>query len=384
MSYPASVAVSTEWPNSETWGPLRRTFMMVYLKKVYCTVMELIHYACEEGLKRMNEVPACRGCTKTEAQVDMCRIRIYQFNVFGMKCPQEKPIEAIPTLEEPKPAGFEPTTPKETFARTDVLTTNIRLAELETNVFSPRKSFSMRYIDELAEDIARSGQLKPIIVRPHPTKPNVYEMIDGEHRFRALRKLGRSLIRAEVRMLSDEEADLLAMRINQMHGKRLEDLEEGLHIKKMMEQHGWSQRDIAESLRRSLGWVNGRLALANKLSPETKEAFTRVNITKRKAIEIAELPKEIQPSVVARVVNEGLSFKDTETLVHAIKDYPESKEDVLVKPINELTSPPTDIKEFIEKHGPEQPQFEQWKCPECGAEYTISWVWCEIRRRPEY
>lgn len=50
----------------------------------------------------------------------------------------------------------------------EVLTTNIRLESLETAVFSPRKNFSMRYIDELAEDIEREGQLKPIIVRPHP------------------------------------------------------------------------------------------------------------------------------------------------------------------------------------------------------------------------
>jgi len=263
----------------------------------------------------------------------------------------------------------------------EVLTTNIRLADLETGVLSPRKTFSQRYIDDLAESIEREGQLKPILVRPHPEKPDVYQVIDGEHRIRAFRKLGRHLIRAEVRMLSDEEAFFLAMRVNQAHGRRLEDLEEGLHVRRMMEDFGYTQKQIAEMFRKSQPWVSSRLSLANRLAPKTEEAFITRVITKTHARELAELPKEDQPSVVERVVKEKLSSRKTETLIHAIKDQPDKRDEVLAKPIEEIAPLPTDIKEFIEKHGPEQPQFEFWKCLECGTEYTISWVWCQIRRR---
>ena len=265
----------------------------------------------------------------------------------------------------------------------EMLTTNIRLDDLETGVFSPRKTFSMRYIDELAEDIARSGQLKPIIVRPHPEKPDVYQVIDGEHRFRALRKLGRSLIRAEVRMLSDEEAFFLGMRVNELHGRRLEDLEEGLHIRKMMDEFGYTQTQIAKKFKKTQAWVSYRLRLAERLSPETKEAFITRVIKTSHARELAELPKEDQPAVVARVVKERLSFKDTETLVHAIKDHSEQIDEILASPVEEAVPLPEGIKEFIEKHGSEQPQLEFWKCQECGTEYTISWVWCTINRRPK-
>jgi len=304
--------------------------------------------------------------------------------VTPVKEPPERSVEEG-VVKEPKPVGFKSTTPMGPIPRTEeVLTTNIGLANLETGVFSPRKSFSMRYIDELAEDIERQTQFKPIIVRVHPSKPDVYQVIDGEHRVRAFRKLGRSLIRAEVRALSDEEAFFLAMQVNQLHGRRLEDLEEGLHIKKMMDEFGYTQTQIAEKFKRSQPWVSYRLRLVERLSPKTKEAFITCVIKTSHARELAELPKEDQPAVVKRVIKDKLSFKDTETLVHAIKNQPESKAEILAKPINELTSPPTDIKEFIEKHGPAQPQFEQWKCQECGAEYTISWVWCEIKRRPDH
>lgn len=96
----------------------------------------------------MSEIPAaCRGCTKTEAQVDMCRIRIYQFTVFGKKCPRETsvPLEVPKRDEECKVAA-----PGHT---EEVLTVNLQLAELETSVFSPRKAFSMKYIEDLAESI---------------------------------------------------------------------------------------------------------------------------------------------------------------------------------------------------------------------------------------
>jgi len=301
-------------------------------------------------------------------------------DVIGVSDPQT-PVEELEAIlpEEQKPVGFEPTTPVESIHRTEeVFTTNIRLEDLETGVFSPRKMFSERYVDELAESIEREGQLKPIIVRPHLEKTDVYQVIDGEHRVRAFRKLGRSYIRAEVRTLSAEEAFFLAMRVNQLHGRRLEDLEEGLHIRKMMDKFGYTQTQIAEKFKKSQPWVSNRLSLANRLAPKTEEAFITRVITKSHARELAELPKEDQPPVVERVIEEKLSFKDTEKLVHKIKEYPDRKGEILTKPINELTPPPKEVEKFEKEHGPEQPKFETGQCPQCGKQFVINWVLCRI------
>jgi ParB family chromosome partitioning protein len=264
----------------------------------------------------------------------------------------------------------------------EVLTVNLGLEQLETDVFSPRKAFSEGYVEGLAESIEREGQLKPIIVRVNPKKPNVYQVIDGEHRVRALRKLGREGVRAEVRRFSDEEAYFLAIRVNEMHGKRLEELEEGLHVKKLMERFGCTQTEVAERLKKSQPWVSFRLSLAERLALETREALITRVIETAQAREIAELPKEDQPAVVAKVAGDKLSFKKTEALVHAIKDDPESKEEILAKPVEVVAPLPDDLQRFVEEHGAEQPKFSEWACMVCGAEYVVNWVWCEIRPKP--
>jgi len=260
---------------------------------------------------------------------------------------------------------------------------NLGLELLETDVFSPRKAFSEGYIEELAESIEREGQLKPIIVRPHPSKPNCYQVVDGEHRIHALRKLGHGMVRAEVRRLSDEEAFLLAMRVNEMHGKRLEELEEGLHIKRMMEQFGYTQTDVAERFKKSQPWVSYRLALVERLAPKTREAFITRVIDATHAREIALLPKEDQTDVVTKVVMDKLSSRKTAALVQAIKERPNDKEEILAKPVEVVAPLPEDLQKFIEEHGTEQPKFSEWTCEVCGAEYVVNWVWCEIRLKPK-
>ena len=186
---------------------------------------------------------------------------------------------------------------------------NLRVEELELGAFTPRLQFDPKYVEELAEDIRRNGQQKPIICRVHPEKSNVSQVIDGEHRVRAVTKLGHSLIRAEVRVLSDEEALYLAMRVNQLHGKRLEPLEEALHIKRMMEEQNLSQEKIATMFRKHQTWVSLRLALDEALSEEAKKNVMNRFITSTHAYHISKVPKEKQGKIVEFVSKEKPSVR---------------------------------------------------------------------------
>ena len=98
------------------------------------------------------------------------------------------------------------------------------------------------------------------------------------------------------------------------------------------------------------------------------------NISFDKAAEIAEMPLDIQPSVIEKVVKENLSLKETTMLVQAIIEQPERMDEIISGPISKLALPPLDIKKFDEKYGQKQTKFEKGRCPDCGAEYVINWV----------
>lgn len=71
----------------------------------------------------------------------------------------------------------------------------------------------------LARHLERAGRCPPIIVRPHPTETDRYEIIDGHHRAAIARELGWTEIEAVIWHASDAEANLLLATLNRLHGE---------------------------------------------------------------------------------------------------------------------------------------------------------------------
>jgi ParB family chromosome partitioning protein len=252
----------------------------------------------------------------------------------------------------------------------------VELERLELGAFTPRLSFDEGWIRELADDIERNGQLKPILVRPHPTKPGFYQVVDGEHRVRALKLIGRTTVRAEVRRLSDADAAFLAMRVNELHGKRLSDLEEGMHMLRLKEELGWTEEEIAERFGRSRQWVSDRIRVARNMSQDLRECHARGKISVAHAREIVELPREVQPEVVKKVVEEGLSSRQVALLVHALKkaESEDEKQRVLQAPVKALAEI-YEPEKFAEAVTSEKEEVvETFTCPGCGRKAVVDWV----------
>ena len=64
------------------------------------------------------------------------------------------------------------------------------------------------YIHELETSITERGVIQRIILRPHPNKPGMYQIIDGRHRRRAAIRIGYTLLPCEIRQLDDDQAVL--------------------------------------------------------------------------------------------------------------------------------------------------------------------------------
>jgi ParB family transcriptional regulator, chromosome partitioning protein len=79
----------------------------------------------------------------------------------------------------------------------------IALDQIDRNPFQTRSRFDEVQLAELAQSIAASGVVQPIIVRP--LGEGRYQLITGERRWLASRKAGKATIPSIVRQVSDEQ-----------------------------------------------------------------------------------------------------------------------------------------------------------------------------------
>jgi len=262
-----------------------------------------------------------------------------------------------------------------------VKTVNLPIDEIVLGKYTARFFVDTKYIETLAESIKIEGQLKPIVVRRNPEEEK-WELIDGEHRWRAMKALGETSVRAEVRPLEEDEARALAVVINMMHGKPLDKFEVAQAIKRFHDK-GKSETQIANIFGRSQQWVSFQLSVATRVAEPVQQALTTRVVSPAHVREIAELPEDQQTKVAAAVVREGLSFRDTEQLVHAIKEDPLVADRLTGLRKDELEHEfkgmiPIKTREEFEVLGDvaeasSMTETETGACPKCGARYRVDW-----------
>lgn len=132
----------------------------------------------------------------------------------------------------------------------------LRMSEIEPNRSQPRKIFSEEAIAALADSIREHGMLQPIVVRPLGT--GTYQIVAGERRWRAARRLGLDEVPVNIRELSDEEAMQIAI-IENLQRENLNPIEEASGYNELIEKFGMTQDKVAKMVGRS------RSAIANSV-----------------------------------------------------------------------------------------------------------------------
>ncbi len=172
----------------------------------------------------------------------------------------------------------------------------LRTAEIEPNRNQPRKNFSDEAIAALADSIREHGMLQPILVRPMPG--GGYQIVAGERRWRAARRLGLDEVPVNIRELSDLEAMQIAL-IENLQRENLNPIEEALGYKELIENFGMTQDKIAKIVGRS------RSAVAN-------------------AVRLLSLPETVQKMLEKGNLSVGhakalLGFENKEQLIETAK-----------------------------------------------------------------
>ena len=143
----------------------------------------------------------------------------------------------------------------------------VHIDRIEPNPEQPRMVFEQEALDELAASIREHGVLQPILVRP--LGPNTYQLVAGERRWRASRQAGLATIPAMIEEIDDDTALEIAI-IENLQREDLTPLDEAAMFDRMIHQHGYSIRKLADKLGKDKGYLENRLRLADA-PPEIRE-----------------------------------------------------------------------------------------------------------------
>ena len=188
---------------------------------------------------------------------------------------------------------------------------SLKISEIEPNRAQPRKDFDESALSELAESIARHGLLQPILVRPLTL--GGYEIVAGERRYRAARMAGLTEVPVIIRELSESETMELAL-IENLQREDLTPLEEALGYEVLINEHGFTQEEVAATVGKSRPAVANALRLL-KLPESIAEYLKEDKITAGHARALLTLPtEEIMLQVCEQIIKGNLSVRQTEKL----------------------------------------------------------------------
>jgi ParB family chromosome partitioning protein len=139
---------------------------------------------------------------------------------------------------------------------------HIPVERIKPNPGQPRMTFDEDALAELAASIKEHGVLQPVLVRPRPNDAHNYEIVAGERRWRASQIAGLREVPALIEQLDDDTALEIAL-IENLQREDLSPLEEAVMYERMVTDHGYSVRKLAQKIGKDKGYVENRLRLAD-------------------------------------------------------------------------------------------------------------------------
>ena len=161
----------------------------------------------------------------------------------------------------------------------------VAIERIESNPEQPRLAFNEDTLDELAASIREHGVLQPILVRP--IDDNRYQLIAGERRWRASKIAGLTTIPALIEEIDDDTALEISI-IENLQREDISPLDEAAMYDRMIREHGYSIRKLADKLGKDKGYLENRLRLADA-PPEVRELVSLRKDTLSHAYELMKV-----------------------------------------------------------------------------------------------
>jgi len=194
---------------------------------------------------------------------------------------------------------------------------------LRPNRFQPRTHMDDGRIEELSRSIRSNGVIQPIVVRKADTG---YEIVAGERRWRASQRAGLLKVPIVVRDIPDDKL-LAAALIENIQRENLNPIEEAHAYRRLADEFGMTQEQIAESVGKDRSSVANYVRLL-RLPTEIRDHVGAGTLSMGHARALLGLPDDAAQLRIGRdVVAKALSVRETETLVKRTVAPPPDKPD---------------------------------------------------------
>ena len=184
------------------------------------------------------------------------------------------------------------------------------LSELRPNPYQPRKIFDDEALNELASSIKDHGVFQPIIVKK---TIKGYDIVAGERRYRASKKVGLTTIPAIIKDFSDEEMMNIAL-LENLQREDLSSIEEATAYKAMLDSYQITQEELANRVGKSRSHVTNMLGLL-KLPKNVQDLvlYNKLSMGHARVLSKLEDYNKIE-ELADRVIKEDLSVRELESI----------------------------------------------------------------------
>ncbi len=187
----------------------------------------------------------------------------------------------------------------------------LKLEEIRSNPYQPRKTFNEDSLQEMAKSIKEFGVVQPIIVKK---SIKGYELIAGERRCKASRLAGLTEIPAIIKEFTDQEMMEIAL-IENIQREDLNPIDEAKSILNIINLRGFTQEEFALKFGKSRSYITNLLGLL-KLPENVQQKLINKEISASHARVLSKLDDVNQINeLVEKIIKENLNVRDLENLV---------------------------------------------------------------------
>jgi len=198
---------------------------------------------------------------------------------------------------------------------------DVQLDLIDANPLQPRTHFDEAALKELAQSIEAHGVVQPVLLR---RKYGRYELVAGERRWRAAQLAGLERIPAVVRDVADNDMLELAL-IENIQREDLNAIEEAQAYKKLIEGVGLTQESLAARVGRDRSYITNYLRLL-RLPDDLQRLVAEGKLSTGHARTLLGLEQvDEQRRVARRIIERGLSVRETEALVRRYSQTSETR-----------------------------------------------------------